>query len=328
MRATRRPRSCSDAKSPAACARISCPKPNGWPGIGSSSPGVVDDLQEEPGRRAALVQLPGRVQVARPEAVRDDAARRLARAAPASASTVASFARGRVDERLDADVVARAAPARTAPRASRPARRRGSAPEASTSLRLVLRRLHVRLVERVDPEHRAGDRGRELPAEELLAELVRARRARTSCAWRSGPSAAPPGAGIEPLALLAGRLGDQLLGPEPEAAGVRRDADLVAAVAPALAEREAELEARVALGEAAGLGHLERALEQPRRRRRPSAPRAPSRTARAPSSARRSSARPRRSPRTRARARAASSSEPGIGDRGELLAVAPVCSQK
>jgi len=38
MRATRRPRSCNDVKSPAACARISLPKPNGWPGIASSSP--------------------------------------------------------------------------------------------------------------------------------------------------------------------------------------------------------------------------------------------------------------------------------------------------
>src|SRR5919197_1648108 len=37
--------------------------------------GLVDDLQEEPRRRAALVQLARRVQIARAEAVRDDAAR-------------------------------------------------------------------------------------------------------------------------------------------------------------------------------------------------------------------------------------------------------------
>ena len=42
-----------------------------------------------------------------------------------------------------------------------------------------------------------------------------------------------PGAGIEPLAVLAGRLGDELLGPEPEAVLVRH-ADLVA---PFLASR-------------------------------------------------------------------------------------------
>ena len=50
--------------------------------------GVVDDLDEEAGVRAALVQLPGRVQVARAEPERDDAAglararRRAARARP------------------------------------------------------------------------------------------------------------------------------------------------------------------------------------------------------------------------------------------------------
>src|SRR5581483_1767247 len=37
-RITRRPRSSSEAKSPAACARISLPNPNGLPGIGSSAP--------------------------------------------------------------------------------------------------------------------------------------------------------------------------------------------------------------------------------------------------------------------------------------------------
>ena len=34
--------------------------------------GIVDDLEEEAGVRAALVQLPGRVEVARPVAVGDD----------------------------------------------------------------------------------------------------------------------------------------------------------------------------------------------------------------------------------------------------------------
>src|SRR5947207_12620355 len=41
-------------------------------------PRVVHDLEEEPGRRAALVQLARRVQVTRTEAVRDDAAGLLA----------------------------------------------------------------------------------------------------------------------------------------------------------------------------------------------------------------------------------------------------------
>ncbi len=40
------------------------------------------------------------------------------------------------------------------------------------SLRLVLRLLHVRLVERIDAEPPAGDRRRDLPQEELFAEVV------------------------------------------------------------------------------------------------------------------------------------------------------------
>ena len=79
MRATRRPRSCNDAKSPAACARISLPEAERLPGDRQLVAGVVDDLEEDARRRAALVQLAGRVQVARPEAVRDDAAGRLSR---------------------------------------------------------------------------------------------------------------------------------------------------------------------------------------------------------------------------------------------------------
>ena len=39
---------------------------------------IVDDLEEEAGVRAALVQLPGRVQVTRPEPMRHDATGRLA----------------------------------------------------------------------------------------------------------------------------------------------------------------------------------------------------------------------------------------------------------
>ena len=40
-------------------------------------------------------------------------------------------------------------------------------------LRVVLRLLHVRLIERVDAEERAGDGGGELPGEENLAEVER-----------------------------------------------------------------------------------------------------------------------------------------------------------
>ncbi len=72
-RATLRPRSFSDAKSPAAWARISRAKPNlaGNPELLAV---VLDDLDEEAGVRAALVELAGRMQVARAEPVRDHAA--------------------------------------------------------------------------------------------------------------------------------------------------------------------------------------------------------------------------------------------------------------
>ena len=64
---------------------------------------------------------------------------------------------------------------------------------------------------------------------------------RTSCACRSGASGGDAGRGHEPLALLAGRLGEQLLDPEAEAARVGQAAPCRAR-APALAEREPELE--------------------------------------------------------------------------------------
>src|SRR4029079_17197128 len=84
-------------------------------------------------------------------------------------------------------------------------------------VRLVLRRLHVRLGARVDPEDRAGDSRRELPAVELLAELVGRRQAYL------GRLAVRPlrrllGRGGRAVAVLAGRLREQLLGPEAEAA--------------------------------------------------------------------------------------------------------------
>ena len=87
---------------------------------------------------------------------------------------------------------------------------------------------------------------------------------RTSCSCRSGPVGGLARRRHETLALLARRLGEQLLGPEAEAGVALRDADLVAPVAPALAEREPELEPGIALGEPARLRHLLGALEQPR----------------------------------------------------------------
>src|SRR5204863_4708261 len=79
--------------------------------------------------------------------------------------------------------------------------------------RLVLRRLHVRLVERVDAERRAGNRRRELPAEELLSELVLAAQLDPlRLAVRTVRRLA--GSGNEALPELARRLGEPLLGPQ------------------------------------------------------------------------------------------------------------------
>ena len=284
---------------------MSRPKPNFWPGIASSSADVVDDLQEAADRRAALVQLAGRVQVARPEAEGDDAVG--LRAQPLD-ERLQALLLGRVDERLDRDVVARAAPARAAPRPSPPARHGTVRRTASTLVRPVLRLLDVRLVERVDLEDRARDGGRELPAEELGAEVVRVGELHLA-RLAVGAVGRLVRRGDEPAALLAGRFGEQLLDPQTESVGVRLRDDLVAALLPGRAEREPEREAGVVVGDAAGVQRLLGAVEQPARGRRPSARPGRARTARAPSSGRRSSARRRRRAR-RAPAPAARAASP------------------
>ena len=212
-----------------------------------------------------------------------------------SISGCRSSARSRVDERLDADVVAVA-------RLRQQLVERALRLELDVALREhlvrpVLRRLHVGLVERVDPEDRAGDGDGELPAEELLPELVRARKRDVLAAARP---AGRPGAGTMPLPCL----------PVDSATScsIQRPNESADEVRPTLAappSREPELEPGIALREAARLLHLERPLEQPRRRRCPSAPRARSRTATAPSSGRRSSARRGRRAGSRARGRTA-----------------------
>src|SRR3954454_9415249 len=67
--------------------------------------GIVDDLQEETDVRPALVQLPGRMEIARPVAVRDDEAALAAELAHEVRDAPVVVLR-RLDERLDADVVA------------------------------------------------------------------------------------------------------------------------------------------------------------------------------------------------------------------------------
>src|SRR5262249_47761752 len=64
---------------------------------------VVHDLDEEPRRRSALLQLPGRVQVARPEPVRHDTVRLVCEVDERLQLTLSH----RIDERLDRNVVRR-----------------------------------------------------------------------------------------------------------------------------------------------------------------------------------------------------------------------------
>ena len=114
---------------------------------------------------------------------------------------------------------------------------------------LSLRLLHVRLVERIDAQHAAGDRRGVLPDHELRTERPGDRRASAVCRcwpsvtrWRSGTRPMPGASdrldddGQQARAVLAGRLGDQLLGPVAEARMPRPEVgedDLVAARAAA-----------------------------------------------------------------------------------------------
>src|SRR5436305_1397914 len=218
--------------------------------------GIVDDLNEEAGIRTAFVQLAGGVEIPRAEPVRHDAAG-LVRAVDQRLEL--GLAR-RIDERLDRDVVA--GPGLIQQLVERALRLHVRLTSGREDLvRPVLRGLNVRLVERVDLEDRAGDRGCELPPEELLAELVRRGQPHLG---RLPVTALGSLAGRrhEALPVLSRRLGEQLLRPQPGVAGVRVDRDLVAAVAPAVPELEPELEAGVALLAVAGLDHLVDPLEE------------------------------------------------------------------
>ena len=104
------------------------------------------------------------------------------------------------------------------------------------------------------PEDRARDCGRELPAEELGSEVVRIDEPHRPVLAVGPCLGVFAGRGHEPFPFLPGGLGDQLLGPEPEPAGRLVDADLVPALAPALAELKPEREARILLAEPAPLG--------------------------------------------------------------------------
>ena len=182
----------------------------------------------------------------------------------------------------------------------------------------------VGLIERIDADDRAGDRGRDLEAEKFLADIVRAIPARCGPPDDrplSSASSLASSSGIfvacerkldeetivavnlrhaerlavdrdETLAVLAGRFGEQLLGPGAEIgeAGRRQDRDLVAARPRGGAEREAEHDTGILrrrhVGAARMHHHARRLHPAPQCRCRRWPP-APDRTATAPSSGRR-----------------------------------------
>ena len=145
----------------------------------------------------------------------------------------------------------------------------------------LLRLLDVGLVERVDAEDRPGDRGRDLPADELPAEVDRVGErdadhrvaALRECVGEGRPAAVAAAVerdahehpviavglgGADRLAVdrhdagaaLAGALGDELLGPGPERGDlvVGQERELVAARRREGAEGEPERDARVGVG--------------------------------------------------------------------------------
>ena len=161
---------------------------------------------------------------------------------------------------------------------------------------------HVRLVERVDAEHRAAHGGGQLPEQHLAAEVERAAVAELDhrvagvgqrreavvladadeepvVAVDLGRAEPLAGDGDHPGALLAGGLGEELLEPEPERLDVLVDdeRDLV----PAGLHRRAEDRRRAgapafvrgSAGRAEALGHGDRPCRGcPASRRRPAPP--------------------------------------------------------
>ena len=180
------PRLTSDWKSPMACARTSTPKPNCSSGIGDVAPRSAGELEEHAVVAAAFVQLAGRVEEARAVAARRGDAQ-LARdrladrgellvARDRLAEVLASARRSRPASRCASSVAIASVSrhcTRLPGRAAAPVIVPFSVNSASSALRVVLRLLHVRLIERIHAEERAGDRGGELPDEERLAEVER-----------------------------------------------------------------------------------------------------------------------------------------------------------
>ena len=193
---------------------------------------LAGDLQVDPGRRAALVVLPGRVQEARAPAEGDRPAgargERVADRRPARRRGAGRGRPGRRRSRARASSpsssAATASATVAAPSGSQPSRgvdgdrpvdeRRASGeepPPSSISRAACLGALDVGLVERVDPDHPAGDGGGVLPQQHLRAE--RARRRRRPSRTPGGPCRARD-VGPEGGQHLVGRAGGEVGGVE------------------------------------------------------------------------------------------------------------------
>ena len=161
---------------------------------------VVDHLQEQPRVRAALVQLAGRVQIARAVPVRDDEAAAVAQRLHEAGDPLVVRGR-RLDERLHADVVAGSPPARAARRPSPPARARAPCPCASTSFVLSFAAWTSGwsngLISRYAPATATANSQRKNSAPSAYGSSICGA---ASC--RSAPSGDSPGAGMSPLPCL------------------------------------------------------------------------------------------------------------------------------
>ena len=227
------------------------------------------------------------MQVPRPEPERRRHAEAVAQRQARALQVVASFF-GRIDERLQRDVVA----------GLDVREQRFDVVEAGglgraggqDLCRRLLRRRHVRLVERIDAEHPSRKRRRELPAEELGAEvpgtpvrqnddrlvahrgLLAVRHEETIVAVGLGHADVLTDHRQDPRALLAGRFGDQLLDPVAERRDRlgQHDRQLVSPRARGLPDRGAEPRAGVLLHRycrVARARHLLRGVEQLKQRR-------------------------------------------------------------
>ncbi len=270
---------------------------------------VVDDLEEEPRVRAALVQLAGRVQVARAVAVRHDETAAAAQLDD-EIGDAAVVLGGRLDERLHADVVALLRLREQRRRSSPSSSTSGSPPAASTSFVLSFAAWTSGwsngLIPRYAPATATANSQRKNSPPSAYGSATCG-----TAACRSGPSGDSPGAGTSPLPCLPVDSAISCSAQRPKLPSVSAMQILSRPSLPAGAELAAELVARVRRRPAGRASASARRSRAGGRRRRPSAPRAPCRTARARSSGRRSSARrenTRRKPRSAA---VRSSSEPG-----------------